>query len=64
MAESKFAVETEKMFADRFSEMIFSSVTGLAVAMGIETGLFQVMIATDTPRTSQEIADAGSFKER
>ena len=36
----------------------------LAIALGMDTGLFDVMIALAQPKTCQEIADAGNLKER
>ncbi len=56
--------DSEQEFSSRMTDVAFSGLMCVAIAMGKETGLFEVMIAMDTPKTSQEIADAGKLKER
>ena len=56
--------DSKQEFSSRMMDVAFSGLKCVAIAMGKETGLFDVMIATETPKTSQEIADAGNLKER
>ena len=63
-AGDAFASETAEEFTARAGKMVSSGLHCLAVAMGIETGLFQAMIDLGRPTSSQELADAGNYKER
>ncbi|XP_022097455.1 uncharacterized protein LOC110982950 [Acanthaster planci] len=56
--------ETEEEFTARISSKVESGLNCMSVAMGIETGLFRVMISLGEPKTCQDIADAGGYKER
>ncbi|XP_038079119.1 ubiquinone/menaquinone biosynthesis C-methyltransferase UbiE-like [Patiria miniata] len=57
--------ETAEEFLASMEKNLVGGMVGLGVAMGMETGLFDVMISLGgEPKTSQEIADAGNFKER
>ncbi|XP_071805257.1 S-adenosylmethionine-dependent methyltransferase Rv2258c-like [Asterias amurensis] len=56
--------DSKQEFSSRMMDVALSGLKCVAIAMGKETGLFDVMIATETPKTSQEIADAGNLKER
>ena len=44
--------------------MVVNSFPALAVGLGSKLGLFELLATFDSPKTSQEIADAGNFKER
>ena len=57
--------ETDEGFTSRVTEQLVGGVTGIGIAMGMETGLFDVMITNgEKPHTSQEIADTANLKER
>ena len=56
--------ETESGFAHRLSQSLNDGFSALGTALGSKLGLFDLMISFDEPKTSQEIADAGGFKER
>ncbi|XP_038078783.1 uncharacterized protein LOC119746072 [Patiria miniata] len=58
------SAETKEDFIARISERVVSGLNCISLAMGIETGLFKVMIDLGEPKTCQEIADAGNYKER
>ncbi|XP_038060960.1 uncharacterized protein LOC119731772 isoform X1 [Patiria miniata] len=65
MGDSKdFSNETEKDFNSRMRSIVNNGITCMTMALGFETGLFKLMISMETPKTCQEIADAGKFKER
>ncbi|XP_071795140.1 S-adenosylmethionine-dependent methyltransferase Rv2258c-like [Asterias amurensis] len=58
-------VETQKEFTLRLANIVGDGLLCVSIAMGIETGLFQTMIdLKEEHKTTQEIADAGDFKER
>ncbi|XP_072174260.1 uncharacterized protein [Diadema setosum] len=62
---AKYANETSDDFLGRMATTLNEGYKALAVAFGLQTGLFKTMIElSPTPKTSQEIADAGNFKER
>ena len=63
-AINKVVKETEEEFSGHIKDVAYSGVMCLAIAMGMKTGLFELMVAMETPKTSQEIADAGNLKER
>ena len=57
--------ETAEEFLLCMEQKLRGGVVGLGIAVGMQTGLFEVMISMEgEPKTSQEIADAGNFKER
>ncbi len=56
--------ETEAGFAERIGQTLNEGFTALGISLGSKLGLFDLMISFDKPNTSQEIADAGGFKER
>ncbi|XP_071794724.1 S-adenosylmethionine-dependent methyltransferase Rv2258c-like isoform X1 [Asterias amurensis] len=57
--------ETSKDFAARLSHQINGGMACLGIAMGMETGLFDVMMSIgENRKTSQEIADLANMKER
>ena len=56
--------ETEAGFAQRVGQTINEGFTALGITLGSKLGIFDLMISFDQPKTSQEIADAGGFKER
>ena len=56
--------ETEAGFAERIGQTINEGFTALGITLGSKLGLFDLMISLGEPNTSQEIADAGGFKER
>ena len=57
--------QSAEAFTLRIADIVGDSLVCMSVAMGIETGLFKAMISLgEEPKTSQEIADAGNFKER
>ncbi|XP_071478004.1 S-adenosylmethionine-dependent methyltransferase Rv2258c-like [Diadema antillarum] len=62
---AKYVNETSDDFLGRMATTLNEGYKALAVAFGLQTGLFKTMIElSPTPKTSQEIADAGNFKER
>ena len=56
--------ETEDGFAKRIGQTLNEGFTALGISLGSKLGIFDLMISFDQPKTSQEIADAGGFKER
>ena len=56
--------ETEVAFATRIGQTLNEGFSALGISLGSKLGLFDLMISFDKPKTSQEIADAGGFKER
>ncbi len=57
--------ETDQSFSNRVSEQLIGGIAGIGIAMGMETGLFDVMSSLgESPHTSQEIADTAGMKER
>ena len=57
--------ESADDFMAGLEQKLVGGMVGLGVAMGMQTGLFEVLIRLDgQPKTSQEIADAANFKER
>ena len=57
--------ETSKDFTARLSHQINGGMACLGIAMGMETGLFDVMMSIgENRKTSQEIADLANMKER
>jgi len=64
MEEPVMNEETEAEFAQRMNVAINEGFMTLGLAIGSKLGLFDLLISFDKPKTSQEIADAGGFKER
>ncbi|XP_022106778.1 uncharacterized protein LOC110987924 [Acanthaster planci] len=69
MADSKMGLldgnETAEEFLACTEQKLLGGIVGIGIAMGMQTGLFDVMISLKgEPKTSHEIADAGNFKER
>ncbi|XP_038076642.1 demethylmenaquinone methyltransferase-like [Patiria miniata] len=59
------ADETAEDFSSRVVRQITGGLACLGIAMGVETGLFDVLISLGgDPKTSQEIADIADLKER
>ncbi|XP_022097368.1 uncharacterized protein LOC110982906 [Acanthaster planci] len=59
------AGETAAEFSSRLLHQISGGLACLGIAMGMQTGLFEVMISLGgEPKTSQEIADAANLRER
>ncbi|XP_030850727.1 uncharacterized protein LOC586122 [Strongylocentrotus purpuratus] len=57
--------ETAGQFSNRLSGIVEGGLTSLSIAFGVKTGLFDILVEHHhTPMTSQELADAGGFKER
>ncbi len=57
-------MDTIEKFSEKMNDLIMSGFTALSVAVGSKIGLFELMAQMDEPKTSQQIADAGDFKER
>ncbi|XP_059141272.1 S-adenosylmethionine-dependent methyltransferase Rv2258c-like [Physella acuta] len=49
---------------DKLEETIRHTLVGLALSMSYELGILEALVMSDTPMTSQEIADAKQLKER
>ena len=67
MSDEKRSIsgETSEEFVENVKRNLLGGMVGIVVAIGMETGLFDVLISLEgKPKTSQEIADAGNFKER
>ena len=57
--------ESASDFSTRVTQQLVGGIAGMGVAMGMETGLFEMMIAMgESKKTSQEIADLANMKER
>ncbi|XP_071510508.1 S-adenosylmethionine-dependent methyltransferase Rv2258c-like [Diadema antillarum] len=64
MAE-ECANETTEDFLKQMKHTMFEGFKALGIAFGIQSGLFDTLVGFQSnPKTSQEIADAGNFKER
>lgn len=65
--KSHSANETEADFATRCTEIVEHGFLCMAINIGHKLGLFDLMgtLASETnPKTSEQIAEAGQFKER
>ncbi len=51
-------------FKAKLTKITISSIPVLSLAVGSKLGLFDLMAQLDKPKTAQEIADAGGFRER
>ncbi|XP_059141273.1 S-adenosylmethionine-dependent methyltransferase Rv2258c-like [Physella acuta] len=49
---------------EKLEETIRHTLVGLALSMSYELGILEALVMSDTPMTSQEIADAKQLKER
>ncbi len=59
--------ETEQKFFERLSETVENGYTCLSVAIGHQLELFDLIAefaSEENPKTSEEIATKGNFKER
>ena len=57
--------ESASDFSTRVTQQLVGGIAGMGVAMGMATGLFEMMIAMgESKKTSQEIADLANMKER
>ncbi|XP_033634755.1 uncharacterized protein LOC117296022 [Asterias rubens] len=57
--------ESASDFSTRVTQQLVGGIAGMGVAIGMETGLFEMMIAMgESKKTSQEIADLANMKER
>ncbi|PIK39064.1 hypothetical protein BSL78_24091 [Apostichopus japonicus] len=61
---SQESTETSEDFAARVGKIMVHGFTSFGISLGHEVGLFDVLADMKEPKTSQEIADAGNFKER
>ena len=61
----KYANETAEQFSARVFETVSSGYVTLAMAFGVKSGLYDVLIEHhETPKTSEELADLAGMKER
>ena len=56
--------ETAKMFRERLQSSIQGAFVSMAISTGVKLELFDMMASFDEPKTSEEIATFGHFKER
>lgn len=56
--------ESPSEFADRIMKTINSGSLALAISLGVDNGLFDVLVEQKGPKTSQEIAKIAGLKER
>ncbi|XP_071846087.1 S-adenosylmethionine-dependent methyltransferase Rv2258c-like [Apostichopus japonicus] len=61
---SQESTETSDDFAARVGKIMVHGFTSFGICLGHQVGLFDVLADMKEPKTSQEIADAGNFKER
>ncbi|PIK57178.1 hypothetical protein BSL78_05930 [Apostichopus japonicus] len=64
MSSKEPASETSEEFAARVGAILANGFASLGIALGHEVGLFNILSDMKEPKSSQEIADAGNFKER
>ena len=58
------SADTPKPFADKLTDILNYSALNLAMAVGYQTGLFDVMDTFDSPRTLEAIADKADLNPR
>jgi SAM-dependent methyltransferase len=58
------SADTLKPFAEKMTDILNYSALNLAMAVGYQTGLFDVMDTFDTPRTLEAIADKATLNPR
>ncbi|XP_063971123.1 S-adenosylmethionine-dependent methyltransferase Rv2258c-like [Lytechinus pictus] len=64
MAE-QYGNETPEEFSSRIFSIVSGGLTGLSIALGVKSGLFDVLVSHHgSPLTSQELADLAGMKER
>lgn len=56
--------ENPAEFADRLMKTVNSGALALAISLGVDNGLFEVLAEQKGPKTSQEIAKIAGLKER
>lgn len=56
--------ETPPEFAHRMMKTINAATITLALSLGCETGLFNVIATQKEPQTSKQIAESAGMKER
>jgi len=61
---TKKSGDTQKPFTEKLTEILNYSALNLAMAVGYQTGLFDVMDTFDTPRTLEAIADKADLNPR
>ena len=61
---TKNSADIPKPFAEKMTDILNFSALNLAVAVGYQTGLFDVMDTFDTPRTLEAIADKADLNPR
>jgi SAM-dependent methyltransferase len=61
---TKNSADTQKPFTEKLTEILNYSALNLAMAVGYQTGLFDVMDTFDTPRTLEAIADKADLNLR
>ena len=61
---TKNSADTQKPFTEKLTEILNYSALNLAMAVGYQTGLFDVMDTFDTPRTLEAIADKADLNPR
>jgi 2-polyprenyl-3-methyl-5-hydroxy-6-metoxy-1,4-benzoquinol methylase len=61
---TKDAADTPKPFAEKLTDILNYSAINLAMAIGYQTGLFDVMDTFDSPQTLQAIADKADLNPR
>ncbi len=62
--EADNRTETYEEFESHLTNIVHGGFLTMAIGMGVDTGLFDVMCDMDGPKTSQEIADLANLKER
>lgn len=61
---TKNSADTQKPFTEKLTEILNYSALNLVMAVGYQTGLFDVMDTFDTPRTLEAIADKADLNPR
>jgi ubiquinone/menaquinone biosynthesis C-methylase UbiE len=61
---TKNTTDSQKPFAEKLTDILNFSALNLAMAVGYQTGLFDVMDTFDTPRTLEAIADRANLNPR
>ena len=61
---TKHSAQTPKSFAEKMTDILNYSALNLAMAVGYQTGLFDVMDTFDTPQTLQALADKAKLSPR
>jgi len=61
---TKNSADTQNPFAEKMTAILNYSALNLAMAVGYQSGLFDVMDTFDTPRTLEAIADKSELNPR